>query len=108
MTPSATARATAEMARLELGICQLLLGKLTEALPLLASARASIENRESGDGEWPARAARAQFWEALALARMKKKAEDVAHLHKAIAAVTVAGVERQAALAAQKEVSRKK
>ncbi len=103
-----SARATAELARLELGICQLTLGNTAEALPLLAAARVALEGKQSTDALWPARAARAQFWEALALSRAKKKPEGRAQLQKAIAAANLAGVERQAALEAQRELAQKK
>ena len=104
---SATARATAELARLELGISQLGVGNTSEALALLTSARASIDVREAIDGQWPARAARARFWEALAFWRAKKNLETAGQLRQAIAAADRAGVEKQAAAAAGRELALK-
>lgn len=101
-------RATADLARLELGICQLQMGKVAEALPLLAKARLTLEGRQSIDGLWPVRMARAQFWEAFATSKTRKKAEGRASLQLAITAATRAGVERVAVLAAQKELAAKK
>ncbi len=60
---TAVARATADLATLELGICQLQQGELDEAQRLLSDARVRIEAREAIDHRWPQRLARAKKWE---------------------------------------------
>ncbi len=67
-------------------------------------ARSAIEARQAADHQWPARAARAQLWEALALSRMHRPAA----LREALAAAEKAGIERRTTQSARQELETKK
>jgi hypothetical protein len=97
-------RPTAELALLELGIDQLLLGNLSESTSGLATARAAIDARQSADALSPGRAARARLWEALALSRANKPSA----LPEAVVAAEHAGVERRAVQLARTELEKKR
>ena len=100
-------RPASELAQLELGIDQLLLGNGGEAASGLSAARLAIDARQSLYSQSPSLAARAHFWEALALWRMKKS-EGAARLQAALTAVEGLGLEKQAAVAARRELERKR
>jgi hypothetical protein len=100
-------RAVNELAQLELGVAQLQLGNVADAMGPLVAAKAAIDSRQELDGLAPGRAARADFWEALAEVRARKP-DAAVRLRAAIAAAEHAGVERVAVAAAAQEAEKKR